>query len=350
MYTNKDIILAVDYHDNNLSIRRLNCATGEECQLKRQTTAYNICQLADEAANEAAEVGGRAIWIMESTTGWARVEQLIGGTVRVLVANVLQMPLPPKAYRRKTDKIDTGRILREFLNGTLPLAHMPTLAIRSLRRVVATREDLVSRRTAVRNWIDRYLAHESWHPRTGLWSKKGMDWLRNFADALDESDKSILGTKLTELQQIEQLLIGVEKNILDAYKQWPQAQALDGIYGIAKVSAVSILARIWPVERFGSAEELISYAGLAPGIQSSDQTIHIGHIGGGGTDKHLRHYIIEATIWARHIPRYRQRYLRTVQKRGNKIGRLVVGRLLLRSIYHMFSKNQPFNSVPLQVG
>ena len=349
MYTNKDIILAVDYHDNNLSIRWLNCHTGEERQLKCKTSADNIRQLADEAANEAAEAGGQAIWIMESTTGWARVQDLIGKKVHFRMANVLQMPLPPKAYRRKTDKIDTGRILREFLNGSLPLAHQPALPIRALRRVVATREDLVSRRTAVRNWIDRYLAHETWHPRTGLWSKKGMDWLRNFANSLDESDKTILWTKLTELQEIEQRLIPVEKSILDAYRQWPQAQRLDQIYGIAKISAVSLLARIAPIKRFASAEELISYAGLAPGIQSSDQTIHVGRIGGGGTDEHLRHYIIEATIWARQIPRYRQTYLRTMQKRGNKIGRLVVGRLLLRSIYHMLTHNEHFNPVPSRV-
>jgi transposase len=349
MYTTKDIILAVDYHDNNLTIRWLNCHTGEERQLSRQTTADNIRQLAQQAADEAAQANGRAIWIMESTTGWARVGQLIGNILDVRVANVLQMPLPPKAYRRKTDKIDTGRILRECLNGSLPLAHQPTSPLRALRRLVAARENLVARRTAVRNWIDRYLAHETWHQRTGLWSNKGMQTLRRFADACDEPDKTIIHIKLTELQQLAQNLIIIEKSILEAYQSWPQAQRLDQIYGIAPISAVSILARIWPIHRFACPEQLIAYAGMAPGIQSSDQTIRLGHIGGGGTDKHLRHYIIEATIWARQIPRYRPTYLRTKQRRGKKIARLVVGRLLLRSIYYILSNDQHFNPLPRKV-
>ena len=48
---------------------------------------------------------------------------------------------------------------------------------------------------------------------------------------------------------------------------------------------------------------LIAFAGLAPGISESDQTRRDGRIGGGGTDSHLRHYLIEATVWARRLPR-----------------------------------------------
>ena len=92
--------------------------------------------------------------IVDSTTGWAIVKKAIGPLATILVANVLQMPLPPKAYRRETDKIDTGRILREFLNGSLPVAFQPSDELRQIRRLVATRESLVSRRTALRNWIN----------------------------------------------------------------------------------------------------------------------------------------------------------------------------------------------------
>jgi hypothetical protein len=39
------------------------------------------------------------------------------------------MPRPPKAHRQKTDKVDTARLQREFLAGTLPLAHQPPAAL-----------------------------------------------------------------------------------------------------------------------------------------------------------------------------------------------------------------------------
>ena len=47
----------------------------------------------------------------------------------------------------------------------------------------------------------------------------------------------------------------------------------------------------------------------------------------------MRHYLLEATIWARQLPRYRTTYQRVARRRGNQIGRLVVARLLLRSLY-----------------
>ena len=39
---------------------------------------------------------------------------------------------------------------------------------------------------------------------------------------------------------------------------------------------MSILARIGPIERFGDTEELISFAGLAYGVQQSNGTNHDG--------------------------------------------------------------------------
>ena len=54
----------------------------------------------------------------------------------------------------------------------------------------------------------------------------------------------------------------------EVYDQWPEAQWVDEVRGIGMVTAVSILAHIGPIERFPTAEALISYAGLAPGTGS----------------------------------------------------------------------------------
>jgi len=174
MHWDKDIILAVDYHAQNTEVRWFNCHTGEERRRNVPTTRGEMLRLVEKAIAEAAPVGGKVIWIMESTTGWARVKELIGGRVRFLLANVLQMPLPPKAYRRKSDKIDTGRMLREFLNGSPPLSYQPAAWWRQVRRLVDSRQDLVERQTAVKNWIVHFLHHETWCDRDGLWTQKGI--------------------------------------------------------------------------------------------------------------------------------------------------------------------------------
>ena len=162
------------------------------------------------------------------------------------------------------------------------------------------------------------------------------------------SDQLILQGKLDELDGLSLRLEKVIEAIQVLYDQWPAAQRLDAIKGISVVSSVSIVARIGSIHRFASAEHLIGYAGLNPGVRQSDATRHDGHLGGGGTDKHLRHYLIEASVWARHLPRYHKTYERVAKRRGKRIGRLQVCRMMLRSIYQMVRDNTDFDPLPLQ--
>jgi transposase len=337
----QDILLSVDYHDQTCVIRRLDRGTGDEQLLSVPTGPEAIAVVLDQA-RRAAGRRGRVIWVQESTTGWARVQALLEGRADFRLANVLQMPLPPKARRRKTDKVDTRRIQREFLNGELPLAHQPPAAWRQLRRSVAFRENLVSRQTALRNWVNRYLAHETWVDRSGLWSAKGRQRLRAVAAQLPPSDARIVAAKLDEWERLDRQRQQAEAELYAAYGTCPEARRLDAIRGIGVVAAVSIVARIGPVDRFRGAEPLIAFAGLAPGVRQSDQTRRDGRIGGGGTDRHLRHYLIEASLWARQLPRYRATYERVVRRRGPKVGRLVVARMLLRSIYKVLRDGVDF--------
>jgi|SRR5262245_2010829 len=337
------ILLTVDYHDENCVIRRRDLGRSTEEVLTVPTTAGDLLAVVAEARRRAGP-RGRVVWLQESTTGWARVRAAIGKRAEFVLANVLQMPLPPKGRRKKTDKVDTARLQREYLNGELPLAHQPPAWWRQVRRVVGCRENLVSRRTALRNWVNRYLAHETWADRVGLWSAKGQRRLRALAAQLPARDALVLAMKLDELERLGVQLAAVEAELVAIYRECPDARRLDAVRGIGVVSAVAVVARIGPVERFGNAEQLISFAGLAPGVHASDGTRRDGRIGGGGTDVHLRHYLIEASVWARYLPRYAPTYERVAKRRGKKIGRLVVARMLLRSIYKVLRDGVAFTA------
>jgi transposase len=338
MSNTQDIILTVDYHDEHCVVRTFDAATPKTSLQTVDTDRTVLRGLMRTAVKTAQARGGQAVWIQESTTGWARMQKLASEfPIQFLLANVLQMPLPPKAKRRKTDKVDTARLQREYLNGELPLAHQPSPYWRQVRRLVCLRESLVNRRTALTNWLNRYLAHETWSSRKGFTDYQQFKTLN-----VPAMDKRIIGWKVDELEQLEKRLQEVEIAMLEEYKKSPDAQRLDSIRGIGPISAMAIIARIGPIERFKDPEQLSAFAGLAPGIRQSDGTRHDGKIGGGGTDKHLRHYLIEATLWARDIPRYKTTYERVARKRGKKIGRLVVARLLLRSIHKMLRDSITF--------
>jgi transposase len=341
----QDITLTADYHDRQCVVRRFDGVSRKE-QLQTVATEPSALRAVMQATrSEAAARGGQAIWIQESTTGWARMQRLAQQCgLQFLLANVLQMPLPPKAKRRKTDKIDTARLQREYQIGTLPLAHQPSSPWRQVRRLVSMRENLTNRRTALSNWINRYLAHETWSSIPSLQSLRGQCRIRSLQ--LPAIDRRVIDWKLDELKHLEQQLEDVEGSLFEVYARSPEAQRLDAIRGLGPIGAVSVVARIGPIDRFQNAEQLIAFAGLAPGIHQSDATRHAGRIGGGGTDKHLRYYLIQATIWAREIPRYRTTYERVQRRRGKKIGRLVVARLLLRSIYKVLRDGVEFQPTP----
>jgi transposase len=339
----KDIILVIDYHAENIEFRWLNCASGEERTGKYPTSRAGILRQVEQAAGELAP-GGRIVWIMESTTGWARVKELLGERVKFVLANVLQMPLPPKGKRRKTDKIDTGRLLREYLHGGLPRSFQPTAWWRQARRVVDCRQDLVERQTAIKNWLSSLLHHETWEDRKNLWSVKGIG--RLLAIKLPPSDRLLVELRVAQLAALARQQELVEERMQALYDAWPEAQWVDQVRGIGMVTAVSLLAHIGPIERFATAEDLISYAGLAPGLWQSDGTCRHGRIGGGGTDAHLRYLVIEATTWLCQIPRYRPTHQRVLKKRGKKIARIVVGRSFLRSLHKMLSARVRFNPLP----
>jgi transposase len=342
VFTDQDIMLTVDYHDQNCVVRRRETVAGKGSVTRLPTDAAALGALMRGAARRAADRGGRAIWIQESTTGWARMQRLATECgVEFILANVLQMPLPPKARRRKTDKIDTARLEREYLNGQLPRAHQPSDDWRQLRRIVALRQNLVRRRTALTNWIDRYLAHETWVERGRFGSKRRERMLRGLR--LSKLDRRVLDWKLDELQSLQAQLAQVDELLTELSAASPDARRLDAIRGLGPIGALAVVARIGPIDRFETPEQLIAFAGLAPGVQQSDGTRRDGKIGGGGTDKCLRHYLIEASMWARAIPRYRDAYNRAVRRRGNKIGRLVVARLLLRSVYKMLKHGLAFD-------
>jgi len=340
MNESKDIVLVVDYHLENLEVRQLNQATGEERCFNRKNTATGILRLVRQAQEEAAVSGGKVVWIMESTTGWARVKELLGDQVEFLLANVLQMPLPPKARRRKTDKIDTGRIQREYGNGSLPLAYQPPRGLREVRRLVDCRRDLVRRQTALKNWISHYLSHETWYGTKNLWSQCGLQRLKSLA--LSVPDRWLLDRKITELEHVQALLEQVEDRMMEVYRAWPDAQRLDEVRGIGPISAVTILAYIGPIDRFASAEQLISFAGLAPGVHRSDGRGYGLRIGGGGTHSQLRFFLIEATRWLKEIPRYAAAYDRMEARRGKKVAKVALARMFLRSIDKMLRTGASF--------
>ena len=93
------ILLTVDYHDENCVIRCRDLGRSTEEVVTVPTTAGDLLEVLADTRRRAGP-RGRVVWLQESTTGWARVRQLVGKKAEFVLANVLQMPLPPKGRRK----------------------------------------------------------------------------------------------------------------------------------------------------------------------------------------------------------------------------------------------------------
>ena len=129
--------------------------------------------------------------------------------------------------------------------------------------------------------------------------------------------------------------------LLVAFDESVGPRRLEAIKGIGAVSAISIVARIGPVKRFRNAEALIAFAGLAPGIRESDQTRRNGRIGGedsfASTSLRDRGHSV-GTFYTEVQEGIRPYH----ERRGSKIGHLVVARMMLRSIYKILKAGVDF--------
>jgi transposase len=113
----------------------------------------------------------------------------------------------------------------------------------------------------------------------------------------------------------------------------PAAQRLCTLPGVGHYTALLILAEIGTVTRFPSPKHLVSYAGLAPSVPGTGGRVYTGHISKQGSTW-LRWILIEAAIHAATRPgRYQHLHHRIAQRKGAKLGRVVVARELLTTIY-----------------
>jgi hypothetical protein len=112
--------------------------------------------------------------------------------------------------------------------------------------------------------------------------------------------------------------------------------------GIAAYSALLILSEIGDIRRFPSARHLCSYAGLVPAVYASGGTTRRGGLTKQGS-KWLRWILVELSIHAINgAPQFRSLYHRVAKRHGRNTGRVAVARAMLKTIYAMLRKGEPF--------
>jgi transposase len=216
---------------------------------------------------------------LESTGNlWTRIydELHTEPSLRVILTNPYKTRIIAEA-KIKNDRMD-ARVLADLVRADLVAeSYVPDPQIREQRALLRQRrslvEDTVSIKNRIHNQLDRYGLKTEF---TDIFGKQGREWLRNLQPS--PSERTILDVNLQQLESIEQAIEKLTTQIAKEAIDRADVKLLMGFTGIDYYSAMLLINEIGDINRFPSADKLVSYAGLAPSQrQSADRTFH-GHI------------------------------------------------------------------------
>jgi transposase len=265
--------------------------------------------------------------------------------IGVTVINTLKMKVVTESVK-KTDKHDAATIAEFLEKDMLPEAQLCSKESEQLRRLLKARETLVRACVVMKNQIHALLTAEGMEDVKGsLQSKKGrqqvLDALK--ADGNGLAAQPLIGT----IDQLEGNINAIEKQLRLMTKGDRMVELLMTIPGCGPIGAWTIRAYTDDIKRFSSPKKYASFAGLAPWVQNSNETVHHGKITKRGP-KELRTALVQVVMGLRRMKkktlvwRLMQRY--EAMKKGKGSGRAIIAtaRKIATIIWNMLTEDAEF--------
>jgi transposase len=240
-------------------------------------------------------------------TGYTLYWQLTQlGVACMVVAPTL---VPMKAGDRvKTDRRDAERLARSFRAGELTAVWVPDAAHEALRDLVRAREAAKADELRARHRLGKFLLRHGRRPseRMRAWTQRHLDWIRREVRFEQFAQQATLEDYLGEVVHLGQRIVRLEKAIDEALEGAPATMkavvsALQALRGVAKMSAVTIVAEVGRLSRFAKARQLMGYSGAVSSEDSSGERTRRGAITKTG-NAHLRRVLVEAAWCQRYAP------------------------------------------------
>jgi transposase len=240
-------------------------------------------------------------------TGYALYWQLAKlGIACEVVAPTL---VPMKAGDRvKTDRRDAERLARSFRAGELTAVWVPDAAHEALRDLVRARESAKRDELRARHRLGKFLLRQGRRPPEGMraWTGAYIEWIKHQVRFDEPGQQWTLEDYVNEVEHCSQRIKRLESLIDEAVGAAPAAMkeviaALQALRGIAKVSAVTIVAEVGQLSRFPTARQLMGYSGAVASEYSSGERTRRGRITKTG-NAHLRRIVVEAAWSQRFKP------------------------------------------------
>ena len=217
-----------------------------------------------------------------------------------------------------------------------------------LRRFLKIRTSFVKTETVIKNQIHALLLAEGLEDvKSGaLQSKKGR---KETLNALKQCINGLAVQPLIEMiDRLEENVNSIEKQIRALSKGDKMVELLMTIPGCGEICAWTIRAYTDDIKRFANPKKYASFAGLAPWVQNSNETIHHGKITKRGP-KELRTALVQIVMGLRRMKAKTftwhmvQRYDLLKRSKGSGKAIIATARKIAVIIWHMLTREETFN-------
>lgn len=248
-------------------------------------------------------------------TGYVLYWQLTGLGVHCDVIAPTLVPQKP-GDRVKTDRRDAEKLAALYRGGHLTPVWVPDPSHEALRDLVRAREAAKGDQLRARHRLQKFLLRHGRRPpqEVQAWTQKHLDWVRREVHFDAPAQEAVLVDHLTEVEHVRERIRRLEVTIDAAVEAAPAClraviEALQGLRGIGKVSAATIVSEVGALSRFRKPRQLMGYSGAVPREDSSGTRVRRGGITKTG-NAHLRRIVGEAAWSYRHRPAVRGELLK----------------------------------------
>jgi transposase len=266
--------------------------------------------------------------------------------IGVTVINTLKMKVVNESVK-KTDKHDAATIAEFLEKDMLPESQLCSRESEQLRRLLKARESLVTTEVVIKNQIHALLTAEGMEDVKGsLQSKRGR---QRVLDALKQWKNGLVVQPLFEtIERLEENVKDIEKQLRSLTEEDRMVELLMSIPGCGEICSWTIRAYTDDIKRFSSSKKYSSFAGLAPWVQNSNETIHHGSITKRGP-KELRTAMVQVVMGLRRMKdktlpwRIMQRYVGMKKSKGSGKAIIATARKMATVIWHMLTEDTEFD-------
>ena len=268
----------------------------EQTEPQQWTVKNNPTEIARMVRRVGKLALGPVVFAYEAGVCGFALQRLIhehGAACQVIAPALTPVRPGDRVATDRRDARNLGRLLRA---GLLTPIHPPTPAQEAVRDLCRCREAAMIDLRRIRQQINKFLLRRGQiFLDAKNWTGKHVAWLRAMRLPL-ETEQRVFENYLLELEHRRQRLEDLDKDVHEQAAEAPYREPVEWLRcfrGVDTLTALSLAAELYAIERFGRPRELMGYLGLTPSEQSSGQTRRTGSITKAG-NRRVRRLLIEA--------------------------------------------------------